>query len=112
MNIDQQTIEKKSQKAVNYILNVKFIDLIVEKLDSVKNQDVDYIAKNNPLKENLLTLFVCVFSRTPLFLCGKPGSSKTLSANWFIKAFQKKNHSEEKESNDEELRIYGFPFLR
>ena len=39
------------------------------------------ISENRPLKENLLTLFICIFSRTPLFICGKPGSSKTISVN-------------------------------
>lgn len=54
------------------------------------------IAINTPFKENLLTMFICIFSRTPLFVCGKPGSSKTLTVNILNKMF-KKNHNEKSE---------------
>ena len=37
------------------------------------------IAKNKALLENLFTLFVCVNSKIPLFIVGKPGCSKSLS---------------------------------
>ena len=37
------------------------------------------IAKNTALKENLFMMFVCIQLRIPLFLVGKPGSSKSLA---------------------------------
>ena len=37
------------------------------------------IAKNKVLLENLFTLFVCVYSKIPLFIVEKPGCSKSLS---------------------------------
>lgn len=37
------------------------------------------VAKNRALKENLFMIFVCVMTRLPIVLVGKPGSSKTLS---------------------------------
>lgn len=37
------------------------------------------IAKNNALKENVFMMVVCIELRIPLFLVGKPGSSKSLS---------------------------------
>ena len=39
------------------------------------------IIKNNALKENIFTMIICFLTKTPLFLCGKPGSSKSLSLN-------------------------------
>ena len=37
------------------------------------------IAKNKALKENVFMMIVCIENRIPLFLVGKPGSSKSLS---------------------------------
>ena len=37
------------------------------------------IAKNTALRENLFMMFVCIQLRIPLFLVGKPGSSKSLA---------------------------------
>eukprot|EP01083_Nonionella_stella_P073155 197581_1 len=37
------------------------------------------IALNRALKENLFLLFLCIQTKTPLILIGKPGSSKTLA---------------------------------
>lgn len=39
----------------------------------------DNIAKNRALRENFFMMVVCVELRIPLFLVGKPGSSKSLS---------------------------------
>jgi hypothetical protein len=35
------------------------------------------MAFNRALKENLFVLFSCIMNRIPVFLCGKPGASKT-----------------------------------
>lgn len=37
------------------------------------------IAKNKALKENVFMMIVCIELRIPLFLVGKPGSSKSLA---------------------------------
>ena len=39
------------------------------------------IVLNQMLRENLLTLFICINNREPLIIIGKPGSGKTLSVN-------------------------------
>ena len=39
----------------------------------------EHIAKNAALKENIFMMFVCIELRIPLFLIGKPGSSKSLA---------------------------------
>jgi hypothetical protein len=38
------------------------------------------IALNKPLRENIFTVFACYSTLTPLLICGKPGTSKTLCA--------------------------------
>ena len=37
------------------------------------------IIKNKALQENLLCMFVCLLTKVPLLIIGKPGSSKSLS---------------------------------
>ena len=37
------------------------------------------VAKNEALLENVFCLSVCILNRIPVFLVGKPGSSKTLT---------------------------------
>ncbi len=39
----------------------------------------DNIAKNAALRENVFMMAICVELRIPLFLVGKPGSSKSLA---------------------------------
>ena len=79
-----------------------FIRIINEKLDknldqkwalqSIQDEQDDYlyrikgvnklpndIAMNRSLKENIFTILACILNKIPLFICGKPGSSKTQS---------------------------------
>ena len=49
-------------------------DIVIDKLKLAKN-----IAKNAALKENVWMMFICISLRIPLFLVGKPGSSKSLA---------------------------------
>ena len=42
-------------------------------------QLVDNIARNAALRENVFMMAICVELRIPLFLVGKPGSSKSLA---------------------------------
>ena len=39
----------------------------------------DHIARNAALKENLFMMYVCIQLKIPLFIIGKPGSSKSLA---------------------------------
>lgn len=46
----------------------------------LKNVHLDKnIARNQALKENVFMMVVCIELRIPLFLVGKPGSSKSLA---------------------------------
>ncbi|MEL6802504.1 MAG: hypothetical protein AAFO91_01825 [Bacteroidota bacterium] len=62
--------------------------LVVERCKSLRKIPRD-IAINTPFKENLFSMFVCVFARIPLFVCGKPGSSKSMSMRILKNSFAK-----------------------
>ena len=54
----------------------------IEKFQSVIADSMkigEHIAKNSSLKENLFMMFVCIELKIPLFIIGKPGSSKSLA---------------------------------
>ena len=55
-------------------------------LDNVRLEDT--IARNQALKENVFMMVVCVELRIPLFLVGKPGSSKSLAKTIVSDAMQ------------------------
>ena len=46
------------------------------------------IAKNNALRENVFMMFVCVELKIPLFVIGKPGSSKSLAKSIISNSMQ------------------------
>ena len=49
-------------------------DVLLDSMELGKN-----IARNSALKENVFMMAVCIDLRIPLFLVGKPGSSKSLA---------------------------------
>ncbi|KAK7494871.1 hypothetical protein BaRGS_00013998, partial [Batillaria attramentaria] len=55
-------------------------------LDNVRLED--NIARNQALKENVFMMVVCIELRIPLFLVGKPGSSKSLAKTIVADAMQ------------------------
>jgi Cdc6-like AAA superfamily ATPase len=53
------------------------------------------IGRNTPLKENIFVIFTCLMNKIPLFITGKPGSSKTLAMNLVTKSMKGKSSSKE-----------------
>ena len=51
----------------------------------------DNIAKNVALRENLFMMAICVELRIPLFLVGKPGSSKSLAKSIITESMKGKD---------------------
>ena len=47
-----------------------------------------FIARNSALKENVFMMLICIELRIPLFLVGRPGSSKSLAKTIISKAMQ------------------------
>lgn len=58
-------------------------------LQTIKTRET--IAKNVALKENVFLMVVCIELRIPLFLVGKPGSSKSLAKTVVADAMQGQN---------------------
>ena len=50
-------------------------------------------AKNQALLENLFSLFVCISNQIPLFIVGKPGTSKSMSVQIMYNSMKGKNSS-------------------
>ena len=57
-------------------------------MDNIKMPET--IAKNKALKENIFMMVVCIELRIPLFLVGRPGSSKSLAKAMVMDAMQGK----------------------
>ena len=53
------------------------------------------IARNAALRENVFMMAICVELRIPLFLVGKPGSSKSLAKAIISESMRGKNSSEQ-----------------
>ena len=48
------------------------------------------IGKNDTLKENVFAIITMILNKIPLFITGKPGSSKTLAMNLVLKSMKGK----------------------
>jgi len=46
------------------------------------------IGVNSLLKENIFAMIVCLINKIPLFIVGKPGSSKSLAISLVQKSFK------------------------
>ena len=55
---------------------ISFQDMILSQMDSNIPKN---IARNVALKENVFMMLVCIELKIPLFVIGKPGSSKSLA---------------------------------
>ena len=70
-------------KIYNYSVNKTMENeyaMIIQRLKDLGSLPKD-LAVNTALKENLFSIFVSIYSRIPLFICGKPGSSKSVSVD-------------------------------
>ena len=70
---------------VSPLSSIKEVSIIGREIDRcqtclVNHMKVpDHIARNAALKENLFMMYVCIQLKIPLFIIGKPGSSKSLA---------------------------------
>ena len=64
-----------------YVTEVEFKNLIANAQDYILDtmQIPNGIAKNTALRENIFVMTICILNKIPVFLVGKPGSSKSLS---------------------------------
>ena len=81
-------IKKKKFEAKKLLAMVNEVEShFLSKLDG-KDCIPAGIAMNKPLRENIFTLLACYSTLTPLLICGKPGTSKTLCAQIFSTALK------------------------
>ena len=70
---------------VSPLSSIKKVSIIGREIDRCQTCLVnlmkvpDHIARNAALKENLFMMYVCIQLKIPLFIIGKPGSSKSLA---------------------------------
>ena len=76
---------KKKDNFFQKVLEEEY-KLVIDRVKRLGKLPKD-IALNTPLKENLFAIFVSIYSKTPLFICGKPGSSKSVSVQIIKKSF-------------------------
>ena len=81
IQVKEQRVELNAK--ITKMAGSKFLDVIEREQEDLINQvEIPIgIAKNKALLDNMFALFVCVCTKIPLFICGKPGCSKSLSAN-------------------------------
>ncbi|XP_052817087.1 E3 ubiquitin-protein ligase rnf213-alpha-like [Mya arenaria] len=87
-------IASKFKTPLNTIPDEKYFLQEIDACQSVFLNNVDLaqnIARNAALKENVFMMVVCVELRIPLFLVGKPGSSKSLAKTIVDDAMQGPN---------------------
>ena len=72
----------------NYISNFLSLPQREQKFLANRIKPPEGIAKNRALLENIFTLFFCINCKIPVFICGKPGCSKSLSVQLLYKAMR------------------------
>ena len=66
------------------------------------------IAKNAALRENVFMMAICIELRIPLFLVGKPGSSKSLAKSIVANSMQGKDSEKNLLKNFKEVQFIYF----
>ena len=77
--------QKKTELTENGFWSLKSNRMFEKVLFDIENEFCshveveDGIAMNQALRENLFVVIICILTKTPIFVVGKPGSSKTLT---------------------------------
>ena len=85
MQQDNPRLNKVPDYLRKYILEYEQKKLIDDKMELPRGT-----ASNRALRDNIFVLFACTINRIPLFLCGKPGSSKSSAVQIVISKFERK----------------------
>ena len=62
--------------------------MIIDEVIIEGQQQHSGIARNKALRENVFMMVVCIENRIPLFVIGKPGSSKSLAKSLAVDAMK------------------------
>ena len=83
----EKYIHEKEKRSDSFLIRL----LESEKSGLMKHMDIPSgIALNRALTDNIFVLFTCILNKIPVILCGKPGTSKTLSAKIVINSLKGK----------------------
>ena len=87
IRIFNKEYRKELKEKMNTIFGIDFEDfpLKLSRLIADEVETGEGIAKNRSLLDNLFGIFVCVSNKVPIFICGKPGCSKSLSVQLIFK---------------------------
>ena len=89
LRINSKKHRKKLEDSMeNYISNFLSLPHREQKFLANRIRLPEGIAKNRALLENIFTLFFCINCKIPVFICGKPGCSKSLSVQLLYKAMR------------------------
>ncbi|XP_030632563.1 E3 ubiquitin-protein ligase rnf213-alpha-like [Chanos chanos] len=112
-NASLEQREKYIEKVAE-VLSLTTTDIINE-IDFCQEVFIDNVdlsttatAKNDALKENVFMMIVCMNLRLPLFLVGKPGSSKSLSKTIAADALQGKSSRSDLFRNYKQVQLLSF----
>jgi len=75
------------------VINCSCEDLFIKEL--MIDKDYMSISENKALKENVFIMIVCIENQIPLFIVGKPGSSKSLAKTMVRDAMKGKSSKSE-----------------
>ena len=90
---DDQKRRDYFEKILEILIENKFNCSIEYLKNFYENEQDEYLARMNPpkgiarnkaLRENVFVTFVCIMNKIPVFICGKPGCSKTLCIELLI----------------------------
>lgn len=77
-------------------------------MDEIELEQMKNIARNSALLENVFMMIICIELRIPLFIVGKPGSSKSLAKSIVSRAMIGRNSKSELYQNLKETYFINF----
>ena len=100
-------LKKEIQKVLK---DQKYFDVIKREKNYILSKlNIPHgIAKNASLSENIFSLFVCIVNKIPLIICGKPGTSKSLSFQILYDSMKGKRSEEDFFKQYPELLVFSY----
>ena len=83
LRLSDLNLRKDFGQKIGLFLEKEFLEIPLFEEKNITELFIDdkEIVLNRMIRENLLSLFICINSREPIIIIGKPGSGKTLSIN-------------------------------
>ena len=97
-----------------FMKNEYFIDCPIKDsyflLEQINIDKGKGIAKNNALRENIFCEFFCLINKVPLIICGKPGTSKSLSVQLILDSMKGSSSLNDFFKNPKCKEVVQYPF--